>query len=361
MSSGAAVYSTFKAAWHIDRIEQLRRGQVMPPVELQFILSDLCNQDCYFCAYRAETGLSTEQFVEWKKGKRIHNPNRMMTHAKAIEILDDAAEVGVKSVIFTGGGEPTVHPNHLEVFAHALDLGFECSLNTNGLLLRKGWEDVYPLFTYIRFSIDAGCEADYKRVRQVPAGQYKTVIGNLEKVVQVSEGTGCVVGAGYVVTPDNWQMLVPGLHIIRDTGAAYVRLASMQSTKQFLPFLGVLQRVREELVRAESLGTGTFQVVNLFEAALGRTPAEKMCGMQYFVVYIGANLKLYRCCYTAYTQQGDIGSLRNQTFASWLYSAARKTALDKFDARSCTICPLEDKNETIRYMVDPAPPHVNFV
>lgn len=353
-------YSDMKAAWHLDRIAQLRAGLQPPPVELQLILSDLCNHDCFFCAYRAETGLSSEQFVEYHDGERVHNPNRMIPREKALSILEDAAALGVKSIIFTGGGEPTVHPHHLALMARALDLGMHCSLNTNGGLLRSGWEEVFRRLTYVRFSVDAGSAEDYARIRRVPVGQYEKTLDNLRRVVDVC-APDCTVGAGYVVTPDNWQNLVAGVRRIRETGAAYVRLASMQSTEQFHPFDGVMEEVRGALAAAREEETADFEVVDLFDIALGHKAAAPLCGMQHFVLYIGGNQRVYRCCYTAYSKIGEIGDLTNQSFAEWFHSSDKKAKLAEFDARSCFVCPLEHKNRTIRYMVDPSPMHVDFV
>src|SRR5688500_4652854 len=129
-------YSVLKAAWHADRITTMREGGQSVPVNLQLILSDLCNHDCWWCAYRASNGLSSAGFAgPDKNGKLSHNPNRMIPTAKAAEIITDARELGVKSITFTGGGEPTVHPDHLSLFGMALELGIDCSLNTNGNLL----------------------------------------------------------------------------------------------------------------------------------------------------------------------------------------------------------------------------------
>jgi len=354
-------YSDLKAAWHIDRIAQLREGKQIAPVELQLVLSDLCNHDCFFCAYRASTGLSAAEFVEWDGDKRIHNPNRMIPQHKAVEILNDASAMGVKSVIFTGGGEPTAHPQHIVLFEVALDLGLQCSLNTNGALLRKGWDTVLPQFKYVRFSIDAGTPEEYAQVRRVPASQYRKTLENLRQVVDACRGTDCVVGTGYVVTPDNYVNVVDGVRNIRDTGAAYVRLASMQSTEGMAPYQGNEVAVRAYLEIAEREATDDFQVVNLFNLTQGRKAADAFCGMQQFVLYVGGNQKLYRCCYTAYSKLGEIGDLRQQSLLEWFHSPEKEVAIGDFDARDCATCPLEHKNATMRYMMDPEPPHVNFV
>lgn len=363
MSEGP--YSTLKPAWHIDRIAEMRAGRQAVPVELQLILSDLCNHDCFWCAYRAPDGLSAEKFVVIEKdGTRNHNPVRMIPFAKAIEILNDARELGVKSIIFTGGGEPTVHPQHLEIFQHALDLGLECSLNTNGDLLRDGWQDVLARFTYVRVSVDAGTDAEFAQIRRVPEGRYYKILRNLAALSAAvkAKGTDCVVGTGYVVTPDNWVNLMAGVQQIAETGARYVRLASMQSTKGLSAYPGgSWEMARAAARRAVTVfDTERFSVVDLMEAAMGKRMEDSLCGFQQFVLYIGGDQKVYRCCYVAYSDLGYIGDLSGQSFKDWFTSPEKIGKIAGFDARDCQTCPLADKNKTIAYMVG-TPTHVNFV
>src|SRR6185436_8088075 len=120
MKPGAAAYSDLKALWHLPEMSALKEGRRFVPPHVQLILSDLCNQDCSFCAYRMSGGFSSEQFAG-PAGEK--NPNRKIPTDKAIEILNDCAALGVKAVQFTGGGEPTVHPEHMKLFNHALGLG----------------------------------------------------------------------------------------------------------------------------------------------------------------------------------------------------------------------------------------------
>lgn len=362
--SGAA-YSNFKAAWHIDRVKGLREGRPVIPVGLQLILSDLCNHDCHFCAYRASDGLSSEGFGVLKADGTInHNPSRMIPTEKAREIIRDAALLGIKSITFTGGGEPTVHPDHLDLIDYAMSFPLDCSLNTNGDALKAGWQEVLPRMKYVRFSVDAGTPDEYAAIRKVPPHRYWRVLKNLEELAELVKGAKleCVVGAGYVVTPENWVNLYQGVENLRATGAAYVRIASMQSTQGVAVYPGdSFYRAKQAIEECAELETDTFKVVNLFDQALGRVMKDPFCGFQHFVTYLGADLKLYRCCYTAYTKLGEIGDLKERTLFDWYTSGDADNRLRSFDARSCVTCPLADKNATIAAMVDPQPIHVNFV
>src|SRR5574343_507912 len=58
------LYSELKVAHHPERIKEMRERRPVRPVELQLMISDLCNQDCRWCAYRASDGLSVQRFGE---------------------------------------------------------------------------------------------------------------------------------------------------------------------------------------------------------------------------------------------------------------------------------------------------------
>lgn len=356
-------YNSTKAAWHIDRIADMRAGRQAVPVNLQLIPSDFCQHDCTYCAYRASNGISSSQFAGLDKaGQPTHNPLRMIPKAKLLEILDDAAAMGVKSITWTGGGEPTAHPDHLPLFARALDLGLECSINTNGAVLRKGWQDILPRFTYVRFSFDGSTPEEYAGIRRTPPATFQKVLDNISAVVSEvkRQGSPCVVGVGYVVTPELHESTRAAVEVLRETGVSYVRLASMQSTEGASIYGDRLLHARDSVRRACQLARPGFEVIDLFDAALGKRMSDAFCGFQQMVLYIGGNQKVYRCCYVAYSQPGEIGDLRNQSFADWFASRDKQEAITNFDARSCGTCPLVEKNQTIAEMVR-TPPHVNFV
>ncbi len=359
-----AAYSDLKAAWHLGDIADMRAGHQIVPRQVQLILSDLCNQDCHFCSYRMSNGLSSEQFPD-EKGNR--NPNRMIPKAKAKEILADCAAMGVGAIQFTGGGEPTVHPDHLELFAYAQELGMETGLVTNGVLLRKGWEAVLPKMAWIRVSIDASEAAEYARVRRVAPAMYERALGNLACISgeTASQGTPTVLGAGYVITRENWGDLPLGVKRIKDAGAHYVRLSAMFSKDGDAYYEGIHDEIKAEIRAAKTLESDSFKVVDLFGDRISdlkqHAPDYDFCGYQQFNCYIGANLKVYRCCTTAYTAHGEVGDLSHQTFSGWFDSEAKRKAYADFNARSCNVCQFNNKNRTISYMVDPAPVHAQFV
>lgn len=355
-------YSDLKAAWHIDKIRDMRLGLQVVPAQVQIILSDLCNQDCHFCAYRMSGGFSSEQFAEG--GNK--NPNRKIPTKKAIEILDDCASLGVKAIQFTGGGEPTVHPDHLLLFEYAQNLGLETSLVTNGVIFRPGWEQVLPKMKWVRVSIDAGNAEEYAAVRRTPAAHYEKALEHVAELAhQIQmQGTDCLLGVGYVVTMENWRDLVAGVVRIKATGAANVRLSAMFSDQGAAYYGDDLPAIRKEIEVAKALTDARFQVVDLFGDRIAdlvqHAPDYDLCGYQQFVLYLGGNLKVYRCCTTAYTRHGEVGDLTNQSLATWFYSPEKRAAYADFNARSCHTCQYNKVNRIVNFLVG-EPIHVNYV
>jgi len=315
------------------------------------------------CSYRMSNGLSSEQFAG-PNGER--NPNRRIPTEKAMEILNDCASLGVKSVQLTGGGEPTAHPDHLAIFEYAQTLGLETALVTNGIIFRPGWENVLPKMKWVRVSIDAGTPEEYARVRRVKPEFYATAIGHIAMLAAEikKQGTDCLLGVGYVITRENWADVYEGVRILRETGAANVRLSAMFSTEGASYYDGIYDDIKAEIVRVKTLETPEFAVIDLFGDRIAdlvqHAPDYDFCGYQQLNCYVGGNLKVYRCCTTAYTLHGEVGDLTNQTFAEWFYSSEKKWKYQSFNARSCSVCQFGGKNKTILYMVG-QPQHVNFV
>lgn len=358
-----AAYSDLKPLWHIEKIQSLRDGKRIVPSQVQLIISDLCNQDCSFCSYRMSNGFSSEQFVQRLPGGKINrNPNRMIPYEKAIEILGDCAEAGVKAIQFTGGGEPTAHPRHLDIFKRALDLGMEAGLVTNGLVLRESWKDVLPRFSWIRVSLDAGDRESYASIRRAKASDFAKVLGNIKEIAATCPKA--LVGVGYTVTPENYNGISAGIASAFWSGASYVRISAMFSTEGISPFTEIYPIIKDQIARAKNKWENeSFKVVDLFGDRIHdleqHAPDYEFCGYQQFNVYVGGNLKVYRCCTTAYTLHGEVGDLSKTRFLDWLRTSdAEYTG---FNARSCRTCQFNGKNRAINYAVGREPLHVHFV
>lgn len=348
-----SLYSQLKVAHHPDRIHAMRAGLPVRPVHLQLILSDLCNQDCVFCAYRMSSGLSNELFGT----AETHNPNRKIPTEKAREIIQDAAALGVRAVQFTGGGEPTVHPDHLELFTLAQSLGMETGLVTNGVRLDPTHPGVLGM-SWIRVSVDAGDPDTYARVRRVPAQHWSKMWANVEKL---ASRFGGVLGIGFVVTRENWEGVHAAALLAKRAGASNIRVGAVFSADGTSYYGAEMAEIGKAIAHAklevETVGH-PFEVIDLFGRRIGDLqggrPEEEHCGYQALTWYVGGDLNLYRCCNTAYTLHGKVGSLAESRLHELV------GVHEPFDARSCRYCQFRGQNQAINALLG-KPEHANFV
>ena len=365
-------YRADKVTFHPERLQGLARGTQPVPVQAHLVISDLCNQNCVVCSYRLEGYTSNELFpIRDTYGNAVgRNPIRMIPVEKAIAIIRECRQLGLKAIQITGGGEPTVHPDHAKIFDAVrqckLDLGFV----TNGVYLSPA---AMPALvspgaeTWMRISLDAGDPGTYARVRRCPVDHWGRVWSTIRSVVTARAqvvGSPLVIGISYVLNAENYRGVAEATRMARDAGVDNIRISGIFQNAGSAYFRPFTQEAMECCNEAQAFQTPYFTVINQFpdrfkDLAQG-APDYAFCGYQHFCTYIGADLNVYRCCGLSYSRRGLVGSLQGQSLVDLWMSPAKVENYAKFDARQCLRCPFNDKNRAIAEAVS-AHRHGNFV
>lgn len=371
--SQSGIYGELKSVWWAAR-EGLRLPDT--PKQVHWVLSDLCNEDCNFCSYRMSGGQSTELFMEGSKAAAYGhgNPVRWIDTDRALRLVDEMKSLGVLAVQMTGGGEPTVHPDHERIFAKVLDSGIRLSLVSNGYRWREALFPLIPRMDWLRVSVDAGYAKTYSEMRHVPEGAFgKVLLHVAEAATEIRKaGSPTVLGIGYTVTPDNWREIVDGVRVAKKSGAHNIRLSAMFGPDNEKPFLPIYDEIKGLILKAKSTHEdATFRVYDNFGSRLDdlvqHSPDYSTCAYQYYTSYIGGNVQSYRCCVLSYTRRGMVanGDLTNQRFDDFWRSEARRQDYAKFDARGCPRCMFNEKNRALLYVMgntesDTVPRHLEW-
>lgn len=369
MSSG--IYSELKMAWHL-----FNDGHVtVAPKQAQVILSALCNQDCSFCAYRMTGYSSNEMFVGDSPVARYghNNPKRWMPTERALDLMDELAEAGVLAVQFTGGGEPLVHPDHELIFQRAEERGLKRALVTNGVSMSDSLIPALARFAWVRVSVDAGTPETYAKIRNTPAGHFNKVWGNIarlgaeirQRADTESSDPPCVLGVGFVVTPDNYREIALGARLAKEHGAAYIRFSAVFSPEGPKPYEPIYADIKRAIHEAGiELDCPTFKVHDLFGDRLDDLedgpPDYPTCYYQEYNTYVGDDQNVYRCCVLAYNKRGLLGSIKDKTFGEFWMAHETGDKIANFDARDCERCQFNAKNRAMNYILGPKPPHSEF-
>lgn len=180
-------FESFKVLMHADRIKQMLAGQMPAPVEWVVYPSNVCGYKCAHCIMARE---------------QVDHRNTLSAEAMA-KIPVDAVRLGIKCVIFSGGGDPLLNPKTLETARALKEKGISVGLNNQGFLL----SDPTP-FDFIRYSVDAGSRETYKKIHGVDG--WERVNENIARHAELRKhGEKIEMGLAFLITPWNCLEVEP--------------------------------------------------------------------------------------------------------------------------------------------------------
>jgi MoaA/NifB/PqqE/SkfB family radical SAM enzyme len=326
-----------------------------------------------WCAYRIPGYSSNELFVSDAEVSKFghSNPKRFMPTDRALALLDEMKEAGVRGLQFTGGGEPLLHPDHRRIMERALELGFKCSLVSNGLALTAEVKQLLTRFTWVRISIDAGTKETYSKTRTTHPDNYQKVLNNVRDISEaISEsGSNCVLGIGFVVMPHNWVEIARGVLAAKTYGAHNIRFSAMFSPLDEKPYVRIYEAIKRDIANAKEYESEMFKVYDLFgdrieDLRLGN-PDYPICPKMHYCSYIGADMQVYMCCVYSYSERGKVvgnaGNLRHRRFDEFWNSEERKQWMQDFSPAQCERCQFGPSNRAMNALLSSEPPtHSEF-
>ena len=209
---GQIVLDGHKMLWHRDRVEKWLKGEKFAPISIEWALTRSCTYRCIYCYGQLQKHEVPTGKLDWE-------------HIKYF--LEDAAEIGVKSVNLTSDGESTCSPYFLKTVVYAKSLGLDVSCATNGYLLPESPEDIVPLLkslTYLRFNISAASNKRYSEIHGVPLTHLQTVIGRIAKYTGTKSmlGLPATIGLQMVLLPQDEDQIIPLARLGKDLGVDYL-------------------------------------------------------------------------------------------------------------------------------------------
>lgn len=139
-----------------------------------------------------------------------------MSLAALLPILDDAVEIGTKTIVITGG-EPLLHPEIFEIIRACKQRGLIVNLTTNGTLVEKYWEALTQTgIDSLSFSLD-GLQDTHEQIR----GQKGCFHRTLRALERISRETSIQTSVYFVVTSQNLPELWDVYNLAKANGAKF--------------------------------------------------------------------------------------------------------------------------------------------
>jgi cyclic pyranopterin phosphate synthase len=155
-----------KLLWHMPRIcEFLNSGSTFP-IQVELNPTNNCNMACKWC------------LTEYAHKKEDIDIGVLK------KFLKEFAELGGRSIDWTGGGEPSIYPHIGEAIEYASEVGLKQGMMTNGLFNSSLVDILVENMTWVRFSLDSTDNDSYCEMKGVGHGAMKRVLENMRSMCE---------------------------------------------------------------------------------------------------------------------------------------------------------------------------------
>lgn len=317
----ATLYSSLKFLQFKDHLEALSNRRVAVPVHVRVKPTNMCNHNCWYCAYRTDDLLLGGEMLE----------KDSIPEARMLALAKEFVEIGVKAVTFSGGGEPLLYkplPDVIEILAAG---GIRVAALSNGSNLKGRVADVFARHgTWVRISLEAWDNKSYTKSRGAKPNDFSRLLDNMREFT--SRDTKCVLGVSLIVGQDNADHVAEICALMKDCGVNHVKVSgavvSNDAAGNNAYHLPIKDEVVRQLGQAMQLGDSQFSIIDHYHELESLFDKEyTWCPFLQFLTVVGADQYVYTCQDKAYTDAGRMGSIAERTFKDFWFSTENQRFL----------------------------------
>jgi radical SAM protein with 4Fe4S-binding SPASM domain len=348
------IIDSHKINYHYKEINDMFDGKLKAPIYVEISPTGICNHKCLFCHYN------------YLGHSGRFDGDRLLT------LVKELADIGVKSIVFAGNGEPTLHKNTFDAIILAKSLGIDVALSTNGALLEDEHFDILAKnLTWIRFSFNGGSSENYSLVHQTNKNDFDKVIANIKKLKQTKDRlkSDITIGTQYVLIPENKDFVIDNAILLKSIGVDYF------SIKHFYDHSHNEFETKEEITdtfldnlkqKTKQLSDDKFTFILRNRDNLNTKRIYNKCYGLEFIVFIDERGDVYSCFSHQYDKKTIMGNIFEDNFKNIFNSAMKKDSIDYInnciDKDNCQPnCRHHQINEYLWKLKNPNIPHINFI
>ena len=312
------------------------------PAQIDIDLTNICNQDCYYC-----------NSAEFRKQQPVQKK-----YTEYIDLLDKIAgwrghspdSYGTTHTItYPGGGEPTVLTGYEHVIEHTIDLGFLTSITTNGSRLDRLLDQV-PIdklrkMAWVGIDIDAGSEGLYEQIRRSLTAKslFGRVIENAKNLISA----GVNVDFKVLINPfnDNADALNDLFKLVKSIQGRMLYFRPVIVDGQAYP-------ISQSTVDLITVLGNQYQLPHSINFNKTQARNYKRCHQMFHFPVFCANGKIYVCCEGKGNPQFELGSWDVDDFRNIWLNDRHYEIYNKTRVEFCQPCRPNLSNISIQNILD---------
>jgi len=350
-------FESHKLNFHVDRVHDWLAGKDIYPIYVEISPSGACNHHCLYC------GLDFAR-----------HPSAFLDQDILKKRLFEMGHLGVKSIMYSGEGEPLMHKHIGKMILDTKRAGMDVAVTTNGVLFDKKLCDAtLPHLSWIKVSITAGNKRTYAKIHQTSSTDFDRVMKNMAYAARLKQRKAlkCALGMQIILLPENHKEIALLARKAREIGMDYLVVKPysqhpFSKTKKYkdIKYVKYLY-LAKELCR---FNNDRFSVIFRVQTMKKWDEARhdyRQCLALPFWAYIGSEGKVWGCGNYMTIKEFYLGYIYKDTFRKIWQSQRRKEFMDwaqkNFDSRRCRInCRMDEVNRYLWELKHP-PEHVNFI
>lgn len=335
----------FKILSCYDKIIQILQGKMPIPQTLELFISDRCNHSCIGC-----------------HSKILHNSNKNFLDFKIIKrLLKEISELGVRGLEISGGGEPLLHPNILQIVKSAKQNKMKVGIFTNGVLLNdKLINEFLNDLLFVRVAFNATDRDLYKKIHG--KDDLDRVIKNIKLLVAQRKINKfpITIGLKMLISKFNYSEVVSVAKMAKLLEVDYIQFKPLRKCHYAIPNTMAVF-IKESIDEARKLfSEQSFKVLGSVE----KTEIKERCFLNPLHPVVDTTGDVYLCAFFQHRMDTHrIGNLNKMSFKEIWYSKRHLKAFRENDYRKCRHfdCPLQMPLDFIKEAIISDRIHVEFV
>lgn len=343
-----------KFHYHADAVYDFLQDKEATPIYVEISPTGFCNHRCVFCHYNHLGHKGT--FPE----------GRMMS------LLDELKVLHVKSIVFAGIGEPTLHSETILTLLKAKAMGFDVAMSTNGALLKESdFKDLAKTLTWIRFSFNASNADNYAAIHKTKSTDFERVLSNIAKLVgeKRKHNSKITIGMQYILMPHN----IDGIHElakrVKSLGVDYLVIKHFyphkdNAFKTDIAFPST-HLMKELFDMSCMLSDDSFSFIVRSPDVLVEERGYTQCHGLPYVIYIREDGDVYSCFAYQDDKKMVLGNIFEHSMVKIWNSQQKKSAIDYInrciDKKICQPNCRHHQINTYLWGLKHPPEHINFI